>query len=118
MAQYVWTEEKTLRLIELYREQEELWNLLEHRYHRYLKDAKYDGWCQIADAMEATIDVCKAKMTSISASFRGEKARVKRSIGTGRGKYNNIFVHTLVYIQNETFFRVRMYFFISFQQFM
>ncbi|XP_053989102.1 uncharacterized protein LOC128896743 [Hylaeus anthracinus] len=80
-SKHAWTEEKTLELIELYKEREELWNPLSHRYH--LKNLKLDGWSKVTQTLEVPVEVCKAKMTSLLASFRREKRKMKKSKGRG-----------------------------------
>lgn len=79
-----WSEEKTLLLIELYRAAELLWDA-KHALH-FNKLKKHDAWEQIASAMETTAEECKRKMTAVLSSFRRERGKVSKSLGTGKGK--------------------------------
>ncbi|KAJ8909275.1 hypothetical protein NQ315_008881 [Exocentrus adspersus] len=78
-----WTEDTILLLINLYRHQECLWNAKHSLYYNKLR--KYDSWVQIAAELNTTVEECKKKITNLLSAFRREKAKVKKSIGTGKG---------------------------------
>lgn len=80
-----WDHEKCLQLIDLYKEKTELWNPNDNNYH--IKTKKHDAWMYIAENMNCDVDVARQKMTSLLSSFRREKQKVKKTTGTGKGKY-------------------------------
>ncbi|XP_031346793.1 uncharacterized protein LOC116173444 [Photinus pyralis] len=84
MAQ--WSDESSLLLIEIYKNYEVLWNPRNENY--YNKNLKVDAWKEIAAAVEQPEEACKAKIISLLASYRREKAREKKSKGTGSGVDN------------------------------
>jgi len=59
----------------------------------YNKFSKSDAWEELATEMKKTSDECKKKMTSLSASFRREKARMKKSQRTGSGNYKRNLIN-------------------------
>lgn len=81
---FTWSEEKVLQLIEVYRSKEILWNPQHENF--YKKHLKEDAWMEIANLMETTQEKCYSKMISILSSYRREKAKEKKSKGTGKGK--------------------------------
>ncbi|XP_022180164.1 uncharacterized protein LOC111040534 [Myzus persicae] len=76
-----WNNEKMLDLIERYEKKPILWSPKHPKY--YNKFAKSDEWEELATEMGTTSDECKKKMTSLNASFRREKVRMKKSQRTG-----------------------------------
>lgn len=80
-----WTQEQTLELIELYRTREVLWDARHPTY--YNKIRKNDAWVEVATQMKTTVDQCKKKITGLLAALRREKAKIKKTRGTGTGKY-------------------------------
>lgn len=91
-----WDREKTLGLIELYQKKEELWNSKINKFH--LKNAKGDAWQSIAVNLSCDMNTVKNKMTSLLSSFRREKAKMKKSVGTGKGinEHNDCFNEILL----------------------
>ncbi|KAI5710959.1 hypothetical protein M8J75_012853 [Diaphorina citri] len=83
----MWTNEKVLDLIGLYREKALLWNPKDDEYH--IKPRKEDAWREISTALSVSAEDCKNKMTSLLSSYRTQKAKVKASTGTGSG--NEVF---------------------------
>lgn len=79
-----WGQEKCLELIDLYEQYPILWNPKHGFYYNKIK--KHDAWVKISDEMQLPKDEVKKKMESILASFRREKGKGKKSIGTGKGK--------------------------------
>ncbi|GBL83974.1 hypothetical protein AVEN_269453-1, partial [Araneus ventricosus] len=77
-----WTEEKSLKLIEVYRSKTLLWDP-KHSDH-YRKNLKEDAWNEISKEISSPVAQCKKKMVSLLASNRREKQRVKNSKGTGK----------------------------------
>lgn len=86
-----WTEENCLHLIDLYRNAAVLWNPSDPNY--YKKHLKADAWREVGKAMNLTDEMCKNKMITLLSSFRREKAKVKKSQGTGKGKFFIFYVH-------------------------
>lgn len=84
-----WNRESILQLIELYRENPELWNPNDNNYH--MKTYKLDAWKKIATKVNCEVDDVKQKITSLLSSFRREKLKIKRSTGTGKGRNSTAF---------------------------
>lgn len=83
-----WNEESTLLLIETYRNYEILWDTKHPLY--YNKIRKNDAWEEVAKQLGTTDEACKKKMTSVLATLRREKSKIKKSEGTGKGTYYEI----------------------------
>ncbi|XP_066263077.1 transcription factor Adf-1-like [Euwallacea similis] len=79
-----WTREKCLQLIDEYEKHPVLWNPTHGSY--YNKIQKNDNWTVIAEVIGCTHEEVKKKMESILSSFRREKAKGKKSVGTGKGR--------------------------------
>lgn len=79
-----WTEETVLNFIELYRSKEILWDPQYPQYYNKVK--KNDAWYEIARVMNTSPDECKKKMNGLLSSLRRERAKIKKSQGTGKGK--------------------------------
>jgi hypothetical protein len=80
-----WTRERCLVLIDEYEKKEELWNP-QHGYY-YDKLRKHDAWVEIGRALDVSAEEAKKKVESLLSSFRREKAKGTKSVGTGTGKY-------------------------------
>ncbi|KAK9687342.1 Alcohol dehydrogenase transcription factor Myb/SANT-like [Popillia japonica] len=78
-----WDDEKVLMLIENYKARPIIWDPKNKDYSK--KPLKEDAWTEIGIATGTTGDVCKKKMIIILASWRREKAKEKKSRGTGKG---------------------------------
>lgn len=79
-----WGREKCLQLVDIYEEYPVLWNPKHGFYYNKLK--KHDAWVSISTRMNCGSQEVKKKMESMLASFRREKAKGKKLIGTGKGK--------------------------------
>lgn len=86
-----WTQEKCLEVIEKYREKEILWNPRHPKYYNNIK--KEDAWREIAAEYKVNTDEVKKKIESLKGSYRREKAKTRRSMGTGSGK-KNVLLHS------------------------
>lgn len=81
-----WSNEEALHLIQEYMKHDLLWNP-KHPQH-FNKIKKGDAWAEIAEACGTEVEEAKKKMSSLLGSFRKEKAKRKKTIGTGAGKLN------------------------------
>lgn len=79
-----WDQDKTLLFIEKYKEMTILWDP-SHPQH-YNKIKKQDAWVDLASLLETEVETCKKKITSLLASLRREKQKIKKSTGTGKGQ--------------------------------
>lgn len=80
-----WTKEMALQLIDEYERFPVLWEAKHPSY--FSRNKKVDAWEQIASNAKMDAYAAKQKMTSLLASFRREKAKCKKSVGTGKGMY-------------------------------
>ncbi len=80
-----WPREKCLGLIDEYEKHEVLWNPQHGDYYNKLK--KHDAWVEVSSVLDISPQEGKKKMDSLLSSFRREKAKGKKSVGTGTGKY-------------------------------
>ncbi|EZA48209.1 hypothetical protein X777_14230 [Ooceraea biroi] len=78
-----WNEETTLRFIDIYKENDLLWNPKNQKY--YNKIMRNDAWLDISKQMNLTPEECKRKMFSLLAALRREKSQIKKSQGTRKG---------------------------------
>lgn len=85
-----WTNENVLRLIEIYRSKEIIWNpAIKNHFNKTLKN---DVWKEIASELSDYIATAitsndrKNKMFSINAAYRRGKMKIRKSVGTGSGK--------------------------------
>ncbi|XP_046976023.1 uncharacterized protein LOC124542132 [Vanessa cardui] len=79
-----WSEDKCLMLIDAYKENTVLWNPIDKDY--YKKHLKEDAWAKIGGIMNESGGVCKQKMINLLASYRRARMKIKKSVGTGKGK--------------------------------
>lgn len=85
-----WTNENVLKLIEVYRSKEIIWNPMNKNH--FNKILKNDAWNEIASELSdhisttITANECKTKIVTILAAYRREKMKIRKSIGTGSGK--------------------------------
>nr|CAH7750463.1 unnamed protein product [Callosobruchus chinensis] len=77
-----WDHDKTLYFIERYKAYNVLWDPA-HGHH-YNKIKREDAWSEIAEEIDSTVDICKKKMTSLLASLRRERQKIKKSREKGR----------------------------------
>ncbi|PNF25029.1 hypothetical protein B7P43_G06984 [Cryptotermes secundus] len=73
--------EKCLALIRLYKSKEVLWNSKGTNYHN--KSIREEAWKDVGDEMKMPVQDLKKKMTTLLASYRKEKSRIKKSHITG-----------------------------------
>ncbi|GFT77808.1 MADF domain-containing protein, partial [Nephila pilipes] len=82
-----WSDENVLELIRIYKTKSILWDL-KHE-DRSKKNLKKDAWEEISAEMNISVDQCKRKITSMLASYRREKNKIKSNKDTGNGKNEN-----------------------------
>ncbi|KAL1498374.1 hypothetical protein ABEB36_009182 [Hypothenemus hampei] len=71
-----WTQENALKLISLYENKQLLWKA--NNPHYFNKFKKQDAWEDIAREMGITNEECKKKMSSLLASLRRERTKMKK----------------------------------------
>lgn len=86
-----WTNENVLKLIEIYRSKEIIWNPTNKNH--FNKILKNDAWNEIASELSdhilstaITSNDCRNKMVSIHAAYRRENMKIRKSVGTGSVK--------------------------------
>jgi len=79
-----WSHEQALALIDEYEKRPSLWNPSDAYYYDKIK--RNDLWVEIGEIMDVTADEAKSKITSLMSSFRREKAKGTKTVGTGVGK--------------------------------
>ena len=80
-----WSEEATLNFIESYRSKEILWDPKNPKY--YNKIRKNDYWLALSEEFHISVEECKKKITLLLSALRREKAKMKKSRGTGTGEW-------------------------------
>lgn len=83
-----WDREKCLELIDTYKKYPFLWNPKHGLY--YNKTKKNDAWAAIDASLGCAPGVSKKKMDSILSSFRREKTKGRKLMGTGKGTISTI----------------------------
>ncbi|XP_074027265.1 uncharacterized protein [Leptinotarsa decemlineata] len=78
-----WTNSACLKLINVYREREVLWNPVHNDYKNKIK--KLDAWNDISKIMKGDTGEVKKKMESLLTSFRRERQKQDNSFKTGSG---------------------------------
>lgn len=78
-----WPEETSLILVEIYKSFKNLWDPKDKDYFK--KDKKVDSWNDVASAVGKSSEACKKKISTLLATYRKEKNKVKASMGTGKG---------------------------------
>jgi len=86
-----WDTKTSLQLIDEFRLQEVLWNPTNQYY--FSKNKKHDAWCHLAKQFDTDIEEVKLKIQSIQGSYPREKAKMKKSLGTGKG--NILHLHNI-----------------------
>ena len=76
-----WSEELTLQFIEVYRSKVILWDTKQPSYYNEIK--KNDAWDELAEDFKTTVDDCKRKVNNLLSALRREKAKMKKTLGTG-----------------------------------
>lgn len=74
-----WTDEKVLVLIEEYKSRPGLWEP-NHPHYKYA-NRKNEYWRSLANAVQTNVAEVKKKLNSLLASFRRERAKVKKTSG-------------------------------------
>ena len=78
-----WSEEQCLELIGAYERQPVLWKPSHPTY--FSRSKKKDAWQTISNEIGIEEENVRQKMTSLLGSFRQQKAKGQRSVGTGKG---------------------------------
>ena len=78
-----WSEDQCLELIGAYEKQPVLWK--PSYSNHFSENRKKDAWQTISNEIGIGEDNVRQKMTSLLGFFRQQKAKGKRSIGTGKG---------------------------------
>ncbi|XP_075214599.1 uncharacterized protein LOC142320562 isoform X1 [Lycorma delicatula] len=79
-----WSNEKSLRLIDLYEQSPIIWDPSHGSY--YNKTMKKDAWIKISEELGCSYSEARRKMESLLGSFRREKTRAKRIASTNKGR--------------------------------
>lgn len=74
-----WTDDKVLVLIEEYKSRPGLWEP-NHPHYKYA-NRKNEYWRSLANAVQTNVAEVKKKLNSLLASFRRERAKVKKASG-------------------------------------
>jgi len=87
-----WSQEKVMELIDFYKQKTILWNPMDPHHFNRLK--KSDAWEEIAHDTGRSVEHCKEKMEYLLSALRREKLKIKKRMGTRKGKYlkNAFFV--------------------------
>jgi len=96
-----WTNEISIKFVELYQTEEILWNA-KHRNHKD-KAKMNDAWCRISKILNISIEDLKNKKNSIMATFRGHLRKKKASIKSGAGQNDIYRPIWFLYDQMESF---------------
>lgn len=93
-----WSERDTVRFVELYEEEEVLWNVRLKEYK--IKDARNAAIERIIHNlnMDITIQDVNTKINNIRSIYNQEKLKIKKSTGTGSGA-NDVYVPSLAWYE-------------------
>lgn len=93
-----WSERDTVRFVELYEEEEVLWNVRLKEYK--IKDARNAANERITHNlnMDITIQDVNTKINNIRSTYNQEKLKIKKSTGTGSGA-NDVYVPSLAWYE-------------------
>lgn len=86
--------ETSLELIVEYKKRPILWKVTHEFYYNKIK--KEDAWQEIAQLFKRDVSEIQKKIDSLKGSFRREKAKVKKAVGTGKGKFEIIVGNTFI----------------------
>ncbi|CAG9853646.1 unnamed protein product [Phyllotreta striolata] len=75
--------EDVIILIQEYQKRRVLWDAKD-KWH-FNKNKKNDSWNEIAECLNISVDDAKKKISSLLGSFRREKAKGRKTLGTGKG---------------------------------
>ncbi|XP_049875617.1 uncharacterized protein LOC126373540 [Pectinophora gossypiella] len=76
MAELEWTRDLSVRLIQEYEKRPELWQPTHDLYR--VQTLKYESWRELAGMFECDVADLRKKLTSLFASHRREKQKVRR----------------------------------------
>ncbi|XP_031332855.1 uncharacterized protein LOC116163143 [Photinus pyralis] len=79
-----WSNDKCLELIDIYEKYPVLWEP-KHKFY-FSKTKKNDAWDEISKIMNVDAKTVKIKMNSLLGSFRSQKSKGKKTIGTGKAR--------------------------------
>lgn len=85
-----WRNEDCIQLIQEYQLKPVLWNPKNEFYFSKIK--KQDAWEEIGKNMKKNTEEIKKKALSLLGSFRREKAKGKKSMGTGKGTFYMLII--------------------------
>lgn len=78
-----WSVDMCLLLIDHYERQTVLWDP-KHPFY-YSKNKKINAWQAIARSLNLDVKTVRQKMVSLLGSFRAQKSKGKKAVGTGAG---------------------------------
>ncbi|CAI6358659.1 unnamed protein product [Macrosiphum euphorbiae] len=78
-----WSEETTLKFVQLYREHENLWNMFIPEYRN--RDARSSSMEAIASELNITIKEVPKKIKALRATYYLELAKIEKSKASGSG---------------------------------
>lgn len=86
--------ENIIRLIQLYEFHRVLWDSALTDYRN--NDLHQDAWKAISNELNIPIGELKKKMTTLLATNRKERSKIKKSLVTGSGQFLNcLFTHCM-----------------------
>lgn len=68
-----WGNDRCLKLISAYQGRPEIWQPSDDNYRNKIR--RQEAWKEIADEVDSTVDVVKAKMSSLLSSYRRERSK-------------------------------------------
>lgn len=80
-----WTMANTTQLIKLYEIRRVLWDTKHSLYYHQI--IKHDAWEEIGRIVGCSGEECKKKINSLLSMMRKELAKIKKSMGSGKGKH-------------------------------
>lgn len=83
-----WSEQNTITFIEMYQKKPILWYAKHPHYYNKIK--RNDAWEEIGKEIGFSADECRKKLNGLLSAMRREKAKIKKSFGTGKGKKNQM----------------------------
>lgn len=95
------TRPEILKLIEMYKQNECLWNIHTPMYKKY--ELKQMAWDKIAKEFNTNVDNVKKKIKFLRTTFSSEKKKVDHSMKTGRAL--DIYVPSLFYYNDISFLK-------------
>jgi len=85
-----WSNVDCIQLIQEYQQEEVLWNP-KHVFY-FSKTKKQDAWEEIGKKLNKNPEEVKKKALSLLEFYRREKAKGKKTMGTGTGTLNHIIL--------------------------